>query len=153
MAFAYPNPYSSIMHTKIRLFILFLIVILTGFFWTSFQNDSSKEHTPQITSNQIESKADIEIKNFNVKHEVLGQKDWEIKANHAEIDNDNHKIKLTDVQVTLTMNENQKSVISASTGTINNATRDVELNGNVHFVTDAGSLFSQLASKDNSRVQ
>ncbi len=141
------------MHIKIRLFILILIVILSGFFWTSFQNDTSKEEIPKISTSQIESKADIEIKNFNVKHEVLGQKDWEIKANHAEIDNENHEIKLKEVEVTLTMNENQKSVISASTGTINNATRDVELNGNVHFVTDADSLFSQLANNKNSKVQ
>ncbi len=87
---------------------------------------------------------DIEIQNFKVTHQVLGDKDWEIQAKEAKVKNEESKIILTDVNVTLNTDENRESTISADTGTINRETKDIQLEGNVKFKADVNNFFGQI---------
>lgn len=91
---------------------------------------------------------DIKIENFNVIHEGIGDKAWEIKAKQAKVNNKENKIILTDVNVTLNAKENRKSTISADTGTINRETKDILLEGNVKFKADIDNFFGQLQKQE-----
>jgi LPS export ABC transporter protein LptC len=92
---------------------------------------------------------DIEIENFRVTHEGLGDNSWEIEAKDAKVKNEENKIILTDVNVTLNAEENRKSTISADNGTINRETKDIQLEGNVKFEANIDNLFGQFQKQSD----
>ncbi|MDH3257237.1 MAG: LPS export ABC transporter periplasmic protein LptC [Nitrospinota bacterium] len=125
---------------KILLGLILLIMTVSAF---SLIKSLYKEDLPIETLKTMSKNVDIKIENFKVTHEALGNKDWEIKAKEAKVKNEESKIILTDVNVTFKADENQKSTISADTGTINRETNDIQLEGNVKFKADASNLFGQ----------
>lgn len=96
---------------------------------------------------------DIEIENFNIIHEGLGYRSWKIRAKDAKVKNIENKIILTDVNVTLNAEENQKFTISADVGTINRETKDLQLEGNVKFEADADNFFGQFGNQKAKRTR
>ena len=128
---------------NIRKILLGLILVLMTVSAYSLIKSLYKETLPVETLKTMGKNVDIEIQNFKVTHDVLGDKDWEIKAKQARVQNEESKIILTDVNVTLNTDENRKSTISADTGTINRETKDILLEGNVKFKADANNFFGQ----------
>lgn len=136
------------MNNKIRKLLLILACGLIVAFGVSIY------HQPKIFSIPTAIKLsgdsiDIKIKNFNVSHEVLGNKQWELRADDAQIDNDNGHITLSRVAVTLNHDTNSKSQIFADTGVINSVTKEIELAGHVKFIADANQLFGRSRSLKN----
>ncbi|MDH5761368.1 MAG: LPS export ABC transporter periplasmic protein LptC [Nitrospinota bacterium] len=126
---------------KILLGVIFLLMTVSII---SLVKSLNKKSLPVETLKMMSKNVDIEIENFKVTHEALGNKDWEIKAKEAKVKNEESKIILTDVNVTLNSSKNQKSTISADSGTINRETKDIQLEGNVKFKSDVDSFFGQL---------
>ena len=91
---------------NIRKILLGLILILVTISAYSFIKSLSKGDLPIETLKTMSKNVDIEIENFKVKHEGLGDKSWEIKAKDAKVKNEENKIILTDVKVTLSAEEN-----------------------------------------------
>lgn len=120
-------------------------MILSAF---SLIKSLNKGALPVETLKMMSKNVDIEIKNFKVSNEVLGDKTWEIKAKSAKVKNEENKIILTDVNVTLNADENRKSTISADTGTINRETKDIQLEGNIKFKADANNFFGQFQKQN-----
>jgi LPS export ABC transporter protein LptC len=133
---------------NIRKILLGFILILMTISAYSLIKSLNKESLPIETLKAISENVDIEIENFKVTHEGLGDKSWEIKAKEAKVKNKENKIILTDVNVTLKAEENRKSTISADTGTINRETKDIQLEGNVKFKADANNFFGQFENQD-----
>ena len=125
---------------KILLGLILLIMTVSAY---SLIKSLYKENLPIETLKTMSKNVDIKIENFKVTHDVLGNKDWEIKAKEAKVKNEENKIILTDVNVTFKADKSQKSTISADTGTINRETNDIQLEGNVKFKADANNLFGQ----------
>ena len=128
---------------NVRKILLGLILLLVTVSAYSLVKSLYKEVLPVETLKTMGKNVDIKIENFKVTHDVLGDKDWEIKAREAEVQNEESKIILTDVNVTLNAEENRKSTISADAGTINRETKDIQLEGNVKFRSDADNFFGQ----------
>jgi LPS export ABC transporter protein LptC len=128
---------------KIRKILLGLILLLLAVSAFNLVKLLNKDALPIETLKAMSKNVDIEIENFEVKHEALGKKDWEIKAKSAQIKNKENRIILTDVNVTLNADKNRKSTISADSGTINQKTKDIQLEGHVKFKADAESFFDQ----------
>ena len=133
---------------NIRKILLGFILLLMTISAYSLIKSLNKESLPIETLKAISENVDIEIENFKVTHEGLGDKNWEIKAKEAKVKNKENKIFLTDVNVTLKSEENRKSTISADTGTINRKTKDIQLEGNVKFKADANNFFGQFENQD-----
>ncbi len=133
---------------NIRKILLGFILLLMTISAYSLIKSLNKESLPIETLKAISENVDIEIENFKVTHEGLGDKKWEIKAKEAKVKNKENKIILTDVNVTLRAEENRKSTISADTGTINRETKDIQLEGNVKFKADANNFFDQFENQD-----
>jgi LPS export ABC transporter protein LptC len=133
---------------NIRKILLGFILLLMTISAYSLIKSLNKESLPIETLKAISENVDIEIENFKVTHEGLGDKKWEIKAKEAKVKNKENKIILTDVNVTLKAEENRKSTISADTGTINRETKDIQLEGNVKFKADANNFFGQFENQD-----
>ena len=133
---------------NIRKILLGLILLLMTVSAYSLIKSLNKGSLPIETLKKMSKDVDIEIENFKVTHEGLGNKTWEIKAKEAKVKNKENKIILTDVKVTLNAEENRKSTISADTGTINRKTKDIQFEGNVKFKADANSLFGQFKNQN-----
>lgn len=129
---------------NIRKFLLGFILLLMTVSAYNLIKSLNKSSLPIETLKTMSKNVDIEIENFKVTHEGLGDKSWEIKAKDAKVKNEENKIILTDVNVTLSAEENRKSTISADNGTINRKTKDIHLEGNVKFKADANNFFGQL---------
>ena len=125
---------------KVLLGLILLIMTVSAY---SLIKSLNKETLPVQILKTMSENVDIEIENFKITHEVTGDKDWEIKAKEAKVKNEESKIILTEVDVTLNANDNRKSTISADTGTINRETKDIQLEGNVKFKADADNFFGQ----------
>lgn len=136
---------------NIRKVLLGLILILMTVSVYSLIKSLNKKDLPVELLKTMSKNVDIEIENFKITHEVSGDKDWEINAKEAKVKNEESKIILTDVNMTLNADKKRKSTISADTGTINRETKDIQLEGNVKFKADAKNFFGQFRKPEESK--
>ena len=138
---------------NIRKILLGLILLLMTISAYSLIKSLNKGSLPVETLKKMSKNVDIEIENFKVTHEGLGDTSWEIKAKDAKVKNEENKIILTGVDVTLNADENQTSTISADSGIINRETKDIQLEGNVKFKADANNLFGQFQKQSEETTE
>ena len=100
----------------------------------------------------LEEGIDVEIENFMITHENKGVKEWELKADLAQINNHQDLTTMNNVEMILHKAGNKKYVISADSGIYRKATKDVSLNGHVKLVVPAEELKQRLSitSKSNN---
>ncbi len=137
------------MNNKIRKLLLILASGLVVAFGVSVYSKAKIFAIPTAINLGTDG-IDIKIKNFNVLHEVLGNKQWELSAEDAQIDNEKGRIILSKVAVTLNHDANNKSQIFADTGVMNSETKEIELVGHVKFIADANLLFNRSRSPNDS---
>ena len=110
----------------------------------------------QVTSENIDVKLgedglDVKIKNFKVTHESLGRKDWELKADLAQINQKQETTKLNNVEYIFVNNEMREFKVSADFGTLKNKTNDLDLEGNVKMLIETEIIKEQLANDSISK--
>ena len=135
----------------VLLLVAFSIVGAAGFYFLKNLNTSVEMGNVKIKV--MEKGVDVEIENFKVIHEVKGVKEWELKADFAQINNEEDLTKMENVEMILHKSENRKYVIIADSGTYKEKTNDVNLMGNVKFVGAADILMDRLSTnspKSNS---
>ena len=93
----------------------------------------------------MEEGIDVEIENFMITHENKGVKEWELKADLAQIDNQQDLTTMKNVEMTLHKGGNKQYVISGDSGVYNKTTEDVSLDGNVKLVGPAEGLKQRLS--------
>jgi len=135
----------------VLLLVAFSIIGAAGFYFLKNLNTSVEMGNVKIKV--MEKGVDVEIENFKVTHEVKGVKEWELKADFAQINNEEDLTKMENVEMILHKGENRKYVIIADSGTYKEKTNDVNLMGNVKFVGAADILMDRLSTnspKSNS---
>ena len=134
------------------LLVAFSIIGAAGFYF--FKSFNTSVETGNIRVTVMEKGIDVEIENFKVIHEVEGVKEWELKADFAQINNEEDLTKMQNVEMILHKGENKKYVIVADSGTYKKKTNDVILMGHVKFVGAADILMDRLSTnspKSNSK--
>ena len=135
----------------VLLLVAFSIIGAAGFYFLKNLNTSVEMGNVKIKV--MEKGVDVEIENFKVTYEVKGVKEWELKADFAQINNEEDLTKMENVEMILHKGENKKYVIVADSGTYKKKTNDVNLMGNVKFVGAADILMDRLSTnspKSNS---
>ena len=135
----------------VLLLVAFSIIGAAGFYFLKNLNTSVEMGNVKIKV--MEKGVDVEIENFKVTHEVKGVKEWELKADFAQINNEEDLTKMENVEMILHKSENRKYVIIADSGTYKKKTNDVNLMGNIKFVGAADILMDRLSTnspKSNS---
>ena len=130
----------------------FSIIGAAGFYFLKNLNTSVEMGNVKIKV--MEKGVDVEIENFKVIHEVKGVKEWELKADFAQINNEEDLTKMQNVEMILHKGENKKYVIVADSGTYKEKTNDVNLVGHVKFVGAPDILMDRLSTnspKSNSK--
>jgi len=136
----------------VLLLVAFSIIGAAGFYFLKNLNTSVEMGNVKIKV--MEKGVDVEIENFKVTHEVKGVKEWELKADFAQINNEEDLTKMENVEMILHKGENKKYVIVADSGTYKEKTNDVILMGHVKFVGAADILMDRLSTnspKSNSK--
>ena len=136
----------------VLLLVAFSIIGAAGFYFLKNLNTSVEMGNVKIKV--MEKGVDVEIENFKVTHVVKGVKEWELKADFAQINNEEDLTKMQNVEMILHKGENKKYVIVADSGTYKEKTNDVILMGHVKFVGAADILMDRLSTnspKSNSK--
>ena len=136
---------------RVLILVAFCIVGAAGFYLV--QNMNTSIEMGNVKVKVMGKGVDVEIENFKVAHEVKGVKEWELKADLAQINNQEDLTKMQNVEMILHKAENKKYVISADSGTYKKATKDVNLMGNVKFVGSPDILMDRLSTKSSEATQ
>lgn len=137
---------------KVLLLIAFGVIGAAGFY--IFQNLNTSIDMGNIKIKVMEKGVDVEIENFRVAHEVKGVKEWELKADLAQIDNQQELTQLQKVEMVIHKEDRQQYIISADAGTYISKSKDVNLVGNVKLVGSANILkdrLSKTTKKSNTK--
>ena len=135
---------------KIRTLMLLTAVSVAGYGGYIFLSSY------QVTSENIDVKLgedglDVKIKNFKVIHENSGRKDWELKADLAEINQKKEITKMKNVEYVFVNNEMRRFKVYADSGTLMNKTNDLDLEGNVKMLIETEILKEQFANDSISK--
>ena len=128
----------------VLLLVAFSIIGVAGFYFLKNLNTSVEMGNVKIKV--MEKGVDVEIENFKVTHVVKGVKEWELKADFAQINNEEDLTKMRNVEMILHKGENKKYVIVADSGTYKEKTNDVNLVGHVKFVGAPDILMDRLST-------
>jgi LPS export ABC transporter protein LptC len=135
---------------RVLLLIALSVIGFAGFYF--FKALDTSISIGNVKLKVMEEGIDVEIENFMITHENKGVKEWELKADLAQVDNQQDLTTMKNVEMTLHKSGNKKYVISADSGIYRKATEDVSLNGNVKLVGPAEGLKQRLSitSKSNN---
>ena len=135
---------------KIRTLTLLVAISVLGYggyiFLSAFQATSEN-----IDIKLNEDGLDVKIENFKVVHESSGRKDWELKADLAQINQKQETTKMNNVEYVFVNNEMRKFKVSADSGTLMNKTNDLDLEGNVKMLIETEILKEQFANDSISK--
>ena len=96
---------------------------------------------------------EVEIKKFKVVHETLGRKEWELKADTAEINKQKETTKMSNVEY-IYINENNRTFkVFADSGILMNKTNDLDLVGHVKMVIEPTIVRERFKKKPAPRTQ
>ena len=127
---------------RILLLVAFSVIGLAGFYFLN--NMSNSTNIENLKIKIMDKGVDVEIENFKVTHENEGLKEWELKADLAQIYNDEDLTKLQNVEMVVHKGKGGQYIISADSGVYKSETKDVSLDGNVKLLGPAGELKKRL---------
>ena len=128
---------------RVLLLVAFSVIGLAGFYF--LKNLDTSINIGNVKLKVMEDGVDVEIENFMITHENKGVKEWELKADLAQVDNRKNLTTLKNVEMTLHKGGSKQYVISADSGVYTKTTEDVSLNGNVKLVGPAEGLKQRLS--------
>ena len=135
---------------KIR--TLMLVIAISVICYASYIFMSTfKATSDSVDINFDEDGLDVKIKNFKVIHENSGRRDWELKADLAQINKKQETTKMNNVQYTFVNNEMRKFKVFADFGTLLNKNNDLELKGNVRVLVETDIIKNQLSNNPLSK--
>tara|TARA_B100002049_G_scaffold97590_1_gene72067 strand:+ start:267 stop:719 length:453 start_codon:yes stop_codon:yes gene_type:complete len=136
------------MINAVRIILLIValgVISLAGFYFYKFQNNEVE--IGKIKVKIMKKGVDLEIENFEVTHEVKGNKEWILKAVLAQVNNQENVTNLKGVEMIIPKGQNQPYVITAESGTYQNTSKDIDLVGHVKLTGDSQSLTERFHTK------
>ena len=124
--------------------MLLIAVSISGYVGYAFLSEfeaTSENIDVRITKEGL----DVEIKKFKVIHEKSGRKDWELKADLAQINQEKETTEMRNVEYIFRNDESREFKVYADFGTLMNKTNDLNLEGNVKMLIETAILKDQLA--------
>ena len=135
---------------KIR--TLMLLIAISVLCYASYIFMSTfKATSDSVDINFDEDGLDVKIKNFKVIHENSGRRDWELKADLAQINKKQETTKMNNVQYTFVNNQMRKFRVFADFGTLLNKNNDLELKGNVRVLVETDIIKNQISNNSLSK--
>jgi LPS export ABC transporter protein LptC len=132
----------------LMLLILFFTLGYAGYSYFSTYKITTENIDLRITKEGI----DVQIEKFKVVHEKSGHKDWELKAEFAQINKKKDTTKMQKIEY-IYINENQKKFkVYADSGTLTNKTNNLDLEGNVRMLIERAIIQENLGGNPNRKI-
>lgn len=138
------------MINKLRVLMLLLAISIAGYAGHSFLS-KFKGTSENINFRVSKEGVDVEIKKFKVIHENLGRKEWELKADIAEISQQNETTKMSNVEYIYINKNNRKFKVYADSGILENKNNNLNLEGHVKMVIESAIVKERFKKKPMSR--
>ncbi len=138
------------MISAVRIILLIIavgIISLAGFYFYQFQGN--KVDMGNLKVKLMKQGVDVEIENFKVTHEVMGKKEWILKAGLAQVNNKEDITRLKDVEMILPKGNQGPYIITANSGTYENGSKNIDLIGNVKLSGNSQSLANRFKTHQN----
>ena len=133
---------------SLMLLIFFLTLGYAGYSYFSTYKLTTKNIDLRLTKEGV----DVHIEKFKVVHEKSGHKDWELKADYAQINKKKETTKLKNIEY-IYINENQKQFkVYADSGTLTNKTNDLDLEGNVRMLIEKTIIQENLGGNPTGKI-
>jgi LPS export ABC transporter protein LptC len=133
---------------SLMLLIIFFTLAYAGYSYFSKYKVTTKNIDLRLTKEGV----DVHIKKFIVEHEKSGHKDWELKADFAQINKKKETTKMQNIEY-IYINENQKKFkVYADSGTLTNKTNDLNLEGNVRMLIERSIVKENLGENSTKKV-
>ena len=130
------------------LLIAFFTLGYAGYNYFSTYKATAKNIDLRLTKAGV----DVRIEKFKVVHEKSGHKDWELKADFAQINKKKETTKMQNIEY-IYINENQKKFkVYADSGTLTNKTNDLNLEGNVRMLIERAILQENLGGNHIGKI-
>jgi LPS export ABC transporter protein LptC len=130
------------------LLISFFTLGYAGYNYFSTYEASTKNINLRLTKEGV----DVHIEKFKVVHEKSGHKDWELKADFAQINKKKETTKMQNIEYVY-INENQKKFkVYADSGTLTNKTNDLDLEGNVRMLIERAIMKENLGGNTIQKI-
>ena len=130
------------------LLISFFTLVYAGYNYFSTYKATTENIDLRLTKEGV----DVHIKKFIVEHEKSGHKDWELKADFAQINKKKETTKMQNIEY-IYINENQKKFkVYADSGTLTNKTNDLNLEGNVRMLIERSIAQENLGKTPTKKV-
>ncbi len=128
---------------RVLLLITFSIVGLAGFYF--LKNLNTSINIGNVKVKVMDEGVDVEIENFKITHENEGIKEWELRADLAQVNNQEDVTRMQNVVMVLHKGGVKQYTISADSGVYKSSTENVSLDGNVKLVGPAEGLRQRLS--------
>lgn len=119
------------------------VVGLAGFYYLKSLNTSIDISNVKVKV--MEDGVDVEIENFKITHENEGIKEWELRADLAQVNNQQDVTRMQNVVMVIHKGGVKQYTISADSGIYKSSTEDVNLEGNVKLVGPVEGLRQRLS--------
>ena len=140
------------MINKLRILMLLLAVFVAGYAGYSFLS-KFKTTAEDIKVSITKEGVDVEIKKFKVIHEGAGRKEWELKADIAQINQTDETTKMSNVEYIFINKNNKKFMVYADSGVLQNKTDDLNLEGHVKMVIESALVKDRFKKEPVSQKQ
>ena len=133
---------------SLMLLIIFFTLAYAGYSYFSKYKVTTENIDLRLTKEGV----DVHIKKFIVEHEKSGHKDWELKADFAQINKKKETTKMQNIEY-IYINENQKKFkVYADSGTLTNKTNDLNLECNVRMLIERSIAQENLGKNPTKKV-
>ena len=130
------------------LLVSFFTLVYAGYNYFSTYKATTENIDLRLTKEGI----DVHIEKFKVVHEKSGHKDWELKADFAQINKKKETTKMQNIEY-IYINENQKKFkVYADLGTLSNKTNDLNLEGNVRMLIERAIIQKNLGGNTIQKI-
>ena len=135
----------------IQSFMLLISLLTLGYAGYNYFS-TYKATTKNIDLRLTKEGVDVHIEKFKVVHEKSGHKDWELKADFAQINKKKETTKMKNIEY-IYINENQKKFkVYADLGTLSNKTSDLDLEGNVRMLIERAIIQKNLGGNTIQKI-
>ncbi len=139
------------MISAVRVILLIIavgIISLAGFYFYKVQGN--KVDMGNLKVKFMKQGVDVEIENFKVTHEIMGKKEWILKAGLAQVNNKEDITRLKDVEMILPKDDHRPYIIRANSGTYENSSKNINLIGNVKLTGNSQSIAKRFKANHNA---
>ncbi len=128
---------------KIRLFLIFLIILLIGFLLIPFVKNRVRVTRTVPPPSPETTDADLTIKRFHHTATRHGERQWSLEAESASLHSKQNQAQLFDILATFYLKGGQTILLNADKGILNTQTNDMTATGHIKIQTPEYTLETQ----------